>query len=67
MATCPNCGVRRQTVVDYEPSNKTHLIALFICCLGGVCCWCIPYCNDSCQSANHKCKACGAYVGTFKN
>ncbi|KAH8348096.1 hypothetical protein KR084_004025 [Drosophila pseudotakahashii] len=67
MATCPSCGVRRQTKVEFEPSTKTHLLALLICMLGGICCCCIPYCTDSCQSAKHTCSSCGAYVGTYKN
>ncbi|EDV54887.1 lipopolysaccharide-induced tumor necrosis factor-alpha factor [Drosophila erecta] len=67
MATCPSCGVRRETKVEFEPSTKTHLLALLICMLGGICCCCIPYCTDSCQSAKHTCTSCGAYVGTYKN
>ncbi|XP_016953327.1 lipopolysaccharide-induced tumor necrosis factor-alpha factor homolog [Drosophila biarmipes] len=67
MATCPSCGVRRETNVEFEPSTKTHLLALLICMLGGICCCCIPYCSDSCQSAKHTCRSCGAYVGTYKN
>ncbi|XP_017000981.2 cell death-inducing p53-target protein 1-like [Drosophila takahashii] len=67
MATCPSCGARRQTRVEFEPSTKTHLLALLICMIGGICCCCIPYCKDSCQSAKHTCSNCGAYVGTFKN
>uniref|UniRef100_A0A6P4EJM3 Lipopolysaccharide-induced tumor necrosis factor-alpha factor homolog isoform X2 n=1 Tax=Drosophila rhopaloa TaxID=1041015 RepID=A0A6P4EJM3_DRORH len=67
MATCPSCGARKQTKIEFEPSTKTHLIALLICLIGGICCCCIPYCTDSCQSAKHTCSSCGAYVGTFKN
>eukprot|EP00099_Drosophila_melanogaster_P020264 NP_611703.1 uncharacterized protein Dmel_CG4250, isoform A [Drosophila melanogaster] len=67
VATCPSCGVRRETKVEFEPSTKTHLLALLICMLGGICCCCIPYCTDSCQSAKHTCTSCGAYVGTYKN
>ncbi|XP_037716618.1 lipopolysaccharide-induced tumor necrosis factor-alpha factor homolog [Drosophila subpulchrella] len=67
VATCPSCGVRRETKVEFEPSTKTHLLALLICMLGGICCCCIPYCTDSCQSAKHTCSSCGAYVGTYKN
>nr|XP_036669487.1 lipopolysaccharide-induced tumor necrosis factor-alpha factor homolog isoform X1 [Drosophila suzukii] len=67
MATCPSCGVRRQTVVDYESSTKTHLVALLICLVGGICCCCIPYCKNSCKTAKHSCSSCGAYVGTYKN
>ncbi|KAH8285288.1 hypothetical protein KR054_007316 [Drosophila jambulina] len=67
MATCPSCGARRQTNVNFQPSTKTHLLALLICMIGGICCCCIPYCTDSCQSANHTCSGCGAYVGTYNN
>ncbi|EDX08239.1 lipopolysaccharide-induced tumor necrosis factor-alpha factor homolog [Drosophila simulans] len=67
MATCPSCGVRRETKVEFEPNTKTHLMALLICMLGGICCCCIPYCTDSCQSAKHTCSSCGAFVGTYKN
>ncbi|XP_016925679.2 lipopolysaccharide-induced tumor necrosis factor-alpha factor-like [Drosophila suzukii] len=67
MATCPSCGVWRQTKVEFEPSTKTHLLALLICMLGGIGCCCIPYCTESCQSAKHTCSSCGAYVGTYKN
>ncbi|BFG06381.1 lipopolysaccharide-induced tumor necrosis factor-alpha factor homolog [Drosophila madeirensis] len=67
MATCPSCGVRRNTAVTFEPSTKTHLLAVGICLLGGICCFCIPYCNDSCQTAKHTCSSCGAYVGSYKN
>ncbi|XP_037715584.1 cell death-inducing p53-target protein 1-like [Drosophila subpulchrella] len=67
MATCPSCGVRRETKVEFEPSTKTHLLALLICMVGGICCCCIPYWTNSCQSAKHTCSSCGAYVGTYKN
>ncbi|XP_070067978.1 lipopolysaccharide-induced tumor necrosis factor-alpha factor homolog isoform X1 [Drosophila takahashii] len=68
MATCPSCGVRRETKIEFEPNTKTHLLAFLICLLGGIlCCCCIPYCSDSCQSAKHTCSNCGAYVGTYKN
>ncbi|XP_017114724.1 lipopolysaccharide-induced tumor necrosis factor-alpha factor homolog [Drosophila elegans] len=67
MATCPNCGVRRKTKVEFEPSAKTHLLAMLICLVGGICCCCIPYCSPTCQSAKHTCESCGAYVGIYKN
>ncbi|XP_017114719.1 lipopolysaccharide-induced tumor necrosis factor-alpha factor homolog [Drosophila elegans] len=66
-ATCPSCGVRSKTNVEIEPNTKTHLIALLICALGGICCCCIPYLTDSCQSAKHTCSSCGEYVGTYRN
>ncbi|XP_034476334.1 lipopolysaccharide-induced tumor necrosis factor-alpha factor homolog isoform X1 [Drosophila innubila] len=65
--TCPSCHTRQRTNVNHEPSTKTHLLALLICLVGGICCCCIPYCVDSCQSATHTCPACGAFVGTYQN
>ncbi|XP_017836639.1 lipopolysaccharide-induced tumor necrosis factor-alpha factor homolog isoform X2 [Drosophila busckii] len=67
LATCPSCQERQMTIVKYEPSTKTHLFALAICLVGGICCCCIPYCVDSCQSAVHSCKNCGAFVGAYQN
>ncbi|XP_060654654.1 lipopolysaccharide-induced tumor necrosis factor-alpha factor homolog isoform X1 [Drosophila nasuta] len=70
MVTCPSCHAHQQSVVRYDPNTKTHLMALLICILGmfsGICCCCIPYCMDSCQSAVHHCRNCGAYIGTYQN
>ncbi|XP_023172792.1 lipopolysaccharide-induced tumor necrosis factor-alpha factor homolog [Drosophila hydei] len=66
-AVCPSCHARQQTTVKHEPSTKTHLLALLICLVGGICCCCVPYCVDSCQSAVHTCSSCGAFVGTYQN
>ncbi|XP_030573042.1 lipopolysaccharide-induced tumor necrosis factor-alpha factor homolog [Drosophila novamexicana] len=67
VATCPSCQARLLTTVKHEPSTKTHLLALLICLVGGICCCCVPYCVDSCQSAVHTCSSCGAFVGTYQN
>ncbi|KAH8411067.1 hypothetical protein KR222_011752 [Zaprionus bogoriensis] len=67
MATCPSCHARQMTTVKHEPSTKTHLLAMAICLVGGICCCCIPYCVDSCQSATHLCPSCGAFIGTYQN
>ncbi|XP_001360489.2 lipopolysaccharide-induced tumor necrosis factor-alpha factor homolog [Drosophila persimilis] len=67
MATCQSCGSRRETAVTFEPNTKTHLLALGICLLGGICCVCIPYCTNSCQTAKHNCSSCGAYLGSYSN
>ncbi|KAH8307090.1 hypothetical protein KR044_004699 [Drosophila immigrans] len=67
MVTCPSCHTRQLSVVKHEPSTKTHLLALLICIVGGICCCCIPYCVDSCQSATHLCPSCGAYIGSYQN
>ncbi|KAH8319626.1 hypothetical protein KR074_002489, partial [Drosophila pseudoananassae] len=66
MVICPSCNARDLTRVRYETSSKTHLIALLICCLGGVLgCFLFPYCMKSFKSTVHSCKSCGCYVGTF--
>ncbi|KAH8371351.1 hypothetical protein KR093_007057 [Drosophila rubida] len=67
VVTCPACNTRQFSVVKHEASTKTHLLAMLICILGGVCCCCIPYCVDSCQNATHHCPSCGAYIGTYQN
>ncbi|KAH8401840.1 hypothetical protein KR009_008209 [Drosophila setifemur] len=67
MATCPSCSYRGKTIVKFEPNTKTHLIAMLICLVGGLCCCCIPYCKDSCQTAMHNCSNCGTYVGSYQN
>ncbi|XP_068146835.1 lipopolysaccharide-induced tumor necrosis factor-alpha factor-like [Drosophila tropicalis] len=67
MATCPSCHARQVSTVKYDASTKTHLFALGICLVGGCCCACIPYCVDSCQSAQHSCSSCGAYLGSYQN
>ncbi|XP_034476335.1 lipopolysaccharide-induced tumor necrosis factor-alpha factor homolog isoform X2 [Drosophila innubila] len=65
--TCPSCHTRQRTNVNHEPSTKTHLLALLICLVGGICCWCIPYYRGSCQNVIHTCRLCGEIVGIFKN
>ncbi|XP_030573228.1 lipopolysaccharide-induced tumor necrosis factor-alpha factor homolog isoform X2 [Drosophila novamexicana] len=67
MATCPTCHSRQLTAVTFEPNSKTHLVALLLCLLGCICCCCIPYCAESCQTAVHKCGRCGAYIGSYQN
>ncbi|XP_021934130.1 lipopolysaccharide-induced tumor necrosis factor-alpha factor-like isoform X2 [Zootermopsis nevadensis] len=63
---CPSCHASVQTRVDYEPNTKTHLFALLLCL---ICCPCalIPYCTDSCKSANHYCPSCGTFLGTYSD
>ncbi|XP_030388521.1 lipopolysaccharide-induced tumor necrosis factor-alpha factor homolog [Scaptodrosophila lebanonensis] len=65
MVVCPSCNARNFSKVSYKSSTKTHLIALVL----GIttCCCCIPYCFDSCKSAEHVCSSCGSYVGTYNN
>ncbi|KAJ8726880.1 hypothetical protein PYW08_015277 [Mythimna loreyi] len=63
--TCPSCGASIVTTLRAEPTTKTHLMALCLCC---ICIFltCIPYCVDSCQNADHLCPNCNAYLGTYK-
>ncbi|XP_069686250.1 lipopolysaccharide-induced tumor necrosis factor-alpha factor homolog isoform X2 [Periplaneta americana] len=63
---CPSCHASIQTRVDYEANTKTHLFALLLCL---ICCPCglIPYCTDSCKSANHYCPSCGTFLGTYSD
>ncbi|XP_063911096.1 lipopolysaccharide-induced tumor necrosis factor-alpha factor homolog [Zophobas morio] len=64
---CPSCHAQITTSVKTEPNTKTHLFALLLCLFQCWLCCCIPYCVDSCQSQNHYCPSCGAYLGTFEN
>ncbi|KAJ8925138.1 hypothetical protein NQ315_001320 [Exocentrus adspersus] len=61
---CPSCHSQIATNVKTEATTRTHLFALLLCLVG---CCCIPYCIDSCQSQNHYCPNCGAYLGTYEN
>ncbi|XP_046391079.1 lipopolysaccharide-induced tumor necrosis factor-alpha factor homolog isoform X2 [Ischnura elegans] len=65
--TCPSCQATVHTRIENEPSSRTHLIAVLLClfCMWPFCL--IPYCLDSCQSSNHYCPSCGAFLGSFTN
>ncbi|KAJ8925139.1 hypothetical protein NQ315_001321 [Exocentrus adspersus] len=66
-ATCPSCHAQIVTTVETEATTKTHLFALLLCLFGCYPCCCIPYCVDSCQSQNHYCPNCRAYLGKYDN
>ncbi|CAB3258136.1 unnamed protein product [Arctia plantaginis] len=64
---CKSCNHQIQTRVEFQPTTKTHLFALVLCLIG---CWpfaCLPYCMDSCNSADHYCPSCNAYIGSYVN
>ncbi|KAJ8970701.1 hypothetical protein NQ317_000599 [Molorchus minor] len=64
---CPSCHAQITTTVETEATTKTHLFALLLCLFGCYPCCCIPYCVDSCQSQNHYCPNCRAYLGKYDN
>jgi lipopolysaccharide-induced tumor necrosis factor-alpha factor len=64
---CPSCHAQISTSVQTEPNTKTHLFALILCLFQCYCCCCIPYCVDSCQSQNHYCPNCQAFLGSYQN
>ncbi|KAF2886091.1 hypothetical protein ILUMI_20083 [Ignelater luminosus] len=64
-STCPFCHHAISTRVETEPSTKTHLVAFFMCLFGCWPCCLLPYCFDSCQSKNHYCPYCGAFLGSY--
>lgn len=62
---CPSCGAQILTKMKYEPTTKTHVVALILCLFICWPCVCLPYCMDSCQNANHYCPNCDAFIGTY--
>ncbi|CAH2091809.1 unnamed protein product [Euphydryas editha] len=61
---CPSCNQQSITTVVRTPTMRTHMFALFLCVLGCWPCVCVPYCVDSCKSAEHYCTNCKAYLGS---
>ncbi|XP_073845555.1 lipopolysaccharide-induced tumor necrosis factor-alpha factor homolog isoform X2 [Musca autumnalis] len=64
---CPECHAEIMTAVDHTANSKTHCWALVLFCFLCWPCVCVPYCMDSCQTANHSCPNCNAYIGSFDN
>ncbi|CAG9791856.1 unnamed protein product [Diatraea saccharalis] len=60
---CRSCNMNIMTRTQVKANTKTHLFALLLCVLGLWPCVCIPYCVDSCQSVDHYCPNCNAYIG----
>eukprot|EP00050_Salpingoeca_kvevrii_P006439 m.289388 g.289388 ORF g.289388 m.289388 type:complete len:156 (+) comp12126_c0_seq1:296-763(+) len=63
MHVCQFCGFQGPTVVEFETSGGTHLIAGGICLLGCWLCCCFPYFMEDCKDAVHLCAQCRAIVG----
>ncbi|KAL4713544.1 hypothetical protein ACJJTC_007782 [Scirpophaga incertulas] len=64
---CKSCNAQIITRTEAKPTTKTHLFALLLCVLGLWCCVCVPYCMDSCQSIDHYCPNCNAYIGSSRS
>ncbi|XP_065367817.1 lipopolysaccharide-induced tumor necrosis factor-alpha factor homolog [Calliphora vicina] len=64
---CPSCHAEILTSVKHTANSKTHCWALVLCLFICWPCVCVPYCMDSCQSANHYCPNCNSYIGTYDN
>ncbi|CAH4031902.1 unnamed protein product [Pieris brassicae] len=65
---CPSCHKRCMTKVDYANSQKTHMIAGFIC---GLTVWCflccfaaLPYILRTFKKPEHYCSKCNYYFGS---
>lgn len=62
---CPTCNKSIVTRVEYVSNNRTHIVSAALCVLAGCCCGCfVPYCINSCKTANHYCPQCRAFIGT---
>ncbi|KAJ8714047.1 hypothetical protein PYW08_007667 [Mythimna loreyi] len=66
---CPKCDERIITTVTYTSTNKTHMLAGFIC---GITCWCcicclaaIPYLTKVFKEAQHNCPNCKTFLGSY--
>ncbi|XP_060655022.1 lipopolysaccharide-induced tumor necrosis factor-alpha factor homolog [Drosophila nasuta] len=64
---CPSCQSDVVTTIQTKPTTRTHAFALGLCFIGCWLCCCIPYCMDSCKSANHYCPVCNAFVGSRRD
>ncbi|VVC91513.1 unnamed protein product [Leptidea sinapis] len=66
---CPSCHKRTMTKISYANSQKTHVIAGFICGLTFFCMLCclaaLPYVIPKCKKAEHYCSNCNYYFGPY--
>ncbi|CAH1967999.1 unnamed protein product [Acanthoscelides obtectus] len=65
--TCPHCNANVITTVKAAANTKTHLLAFILCISLCIPCVCIPYCCNSCQTLQHYCPNCKAYLGAYVN
>ncbi|XP_041972912.1 lipopolysaccharide-induced tumor necrosis factor-alpha factor homolog [Aricia agestis] len=65
--TCRSCNQQIVTRIERKNVMKTHLFALLLCVFGCWPCVCIPYCVDSCKSADHYCPNCNGYIGRYQD
>ncbi|XP_013108759.1 lipopolysaccharide-induced tumor necrosis factor-alpha factor homolog [Stomoxys calcitrans] len=64
---CPSCHADIVTTVKHSANSRTHCWAFVLCLFICWPCMCVPYCMDSCQTANHSCPNCNAYIGAYDN
>ncbi|KAG8228656.1 hypothetical protein J437_LFUL008307 [Ladona fulva] len=64
--TCPSCGARITSRINYETSTRTHGMCMAMCAFGLWLCCFLPYLMDSCKNANHYCPNCNAYLGQYQ-
>ncbi|CAG9768211.1 unnamed protein product [Ceutorhynchus assimilis] len=64
---CIACGNRTITDVRTTPNNRTHMIAMLLCIIGGLLCAWIPYCYKPCMTSRHYCSICNAYLGQYSD
>eukprot|EP00828_Plagiopyla_frontata_P001108 TRINITY_DN0_c3620_g1_i2.p3 TRINITY_DN0_c3620_g1~~TRINITY_DN0_c3620_g1_i2.p3 ORF type:complete len:155 (+),score=5.34 TRINITY_DN0_c3620_g1_i2:1-465(+) len=62
---CPLCQKPQLSRTYPSIGGGTHLIAIGLCFVTGLCCW-IPYVADSCQDTVHSCPECRTEVGRKK-
>ena len=60
---CYNCDNQGLTIVQ-KSRSKQWMWSIILWCLGFGLCSFIPFCMDSCVSANHSCATCGSVVAT---
>ncbi|XP_066260479.1 uncharacterized protein [Euwallacea similis] len=63
--TCPCCHQYTITTIKLSASYRTHLIALFLCAIGCICCFWLPYTKDECKTTRHYCSHCNALLGIY--
>ncbi|KAH8285289.1 hypothetical protein KR054_007374 [Drosophila jambulina] len=63
---CPACGAQKTTRMTFTANNRTHMGAGLLCLVGWCCCACfVPYCMNSCRTANHYCRKCNTFLGSY--
>ncbi|XP_022817847.1 lipopolysaccharide-induced tumor necrosis factor-alpha factor homolog [Spodoptera litura] len=66
---CPKCDERIVTAVTHINTQRTHMLAGFLC---GVFCWCclccvaaVPYLTKVFKETQHHCPNCKSFLGSY--